>query len=707
MVRWRGFTGLFLAAVLVGCGGEENPEVTSRVSPPEITGQSDKKDDKANKGKDDKPLEATVDLKKIKKQLSLPKRDTVAGRWIFGGLQVMPPQQKNQAPMYGETAEMILNVQLNEMDPAASTISVAAARDGVAKRSLKLVSANDNRLAFECLDADGKTKAFEFAGQLVKGQIVGAISVPSGEVLAMRLTATDERTFARIPEFRPFEEQHDFVSLVQSAVPEEDIKELAKNYPASPMLKVAFIGIIEQMMQRNASDEDISKLIALMNASLKDWGAQARAASMMEIMSRLILSNYETDRVAKWVDETAAAFEAAELKTELVNRRIDSLREMVELRRAIQALDTKSPEKRDEGRKIAEGLLKKNQFQLGLLWKLAEAAREDKRTDEALKWYSQIAVFPLQEALLKGQWARDRSGIQNISPTERVAQLWKEKTGGSEGLDQFLNKVYREELLAFAGEPVTKRANENSNRVALMELFTGARCEQCVCADVALAGIEKIYPQSMVVTLRYHQHIPGHDPLATEDGEARLYNFYRGQGTPTMELNGHDVLQTGGMLGRMFDVIPALKKAIETELEKTTDFKIELTAKREGDDIKINAAVTGDGLDKGKKRLRIVLAESEIDFTAANGVRRHDMVVRQMLAGEEGVAVADGKLVYEGQTNVAKVKAAQLKYLEDFASNQRVEFPVKPAEFKKLSIVAWVQDDATREVLQAAVAPVE
>ncbi len=713
MLRCQWSVLVLSAIFLCGCSAEETPQPESQITDANsVLSKKNDTDGKADSSEKSssaaKKSEADIpNLAKLKSQISQPKRDSISGRWIFGALQIVPGDGKNTPPQYGENSEMILTVQLNESDPAASSIAITATRDSNQRRQLKLTSASATALSFECFEPESKKKLFDFSGKLISGHLIGGLITSNSDLVAIRLMPTDERTFARIPGFRPFEELQNFIALSQSAVPEEDIKSLAKQFPSSPMLKAASIGVFEQSMQRNMPKEDLDKYIEQVVKAHADWGPIVKTQLLMEMCSRLMLSMYDEDFVTKWIDTAAAASDEAGLKSENMEKRIASLRDVIKLRLCIKGLEGKKVEERDAGRKLALEILKKNPFNVVVQWKLADSNREDKHLDDALQQYAELAVFPSQETLLKSAWARERSPIQNTPPTERVAQLWKEKHSKADGLDEFLEQTYDERLLSFVGEPITKREKEDSTRVVLAEIFIGARCDLSVSADIAVAGLQKVFPQSMFIALRYHQHNPGHDPLATDEGEARLYNFYRGQGTPTVALNGHDVQQAGGQLMRATEVFGALKEHVKAELEKPTPLKIELSAKRSEGDIKISANVVGDELADGAKRLRVVLAESGIKYLAPNGIRRHDMIVRQIVAGEEGVAVADGKLSFEGLTNIEKLKQAQSDYLDRFGKNQRVEFPVKPLDFKNLSVVAWVQDEVTREVMQAAIVNVE
>src|SRR5262249_34687999 len=78
-----------------------------------------------------------------------------------------------------------------------------------------------------------------------------------------------------------------------------------------------------------------------------------------------------------------------------------------------------------------------------------------------------------------------------------------------------------------------------SERVAVVELFTGAECPPCVAADLAFDALGKTFNAKDVVLLQYHLHIPGPDPLTNPDSVARR-GYYRDDidGTPKILFNG-------------------------------------------------------------------------------------------------------------------------------------------------------------------------
>src|SRR6266851_4866813 len=94
---------------------------------------------------------------------------------------------------------------------------------------------------------------------------------------------------------------------------------------------------------------------------------------------------------------------------------------------------------------------------------------------------------------------------------------------------------------AFAGR------KDKSDRVVLVELFTGAECPPCVAADKAFDALAETYKPSEVVLLEYHLHIPRPDPLTSPDGLERA-KYYGGAigGTPTFIFNGQPGPGVGG-----------------------------------------------------------------------------------------------------------------------------------------------------------------
>src|SRR5690606_2724971 len=108
-----------------------------------------------------------------------------------------------------------------------------------------------------------------------------------------------------------------------------------------------------------------------------------------------------------------------------------------------------------------------------------------------------------------------------------------------DGFDEHLTAAYRDTLTSFLTDEARNRQPTASERMVLIELFTGAMCPPCVAADVATEAVSETFPASDAVVLRYHMNIPGPDPLSSTDSEVRS-DYYEDEflGTPTVFVDG-------------------------------------------------------------------------------------------------------------------------------------------------------------------------
>jgi hypothetical protein len=336
-----------------------------------------------------------------------------------------------------------------------------------------------------------------------------------------------------------------------------------------------------------------------------------------------------------------------------------------------------------------------------------ELARYDEshaKTDEALKAYAKLAVLPMFDEILQQIWKVEKSN--NPSPRETAQKLWKTQHGGkTDGFDKYLDDVYAESMPKFTGKRVEPRPADPENRIVLCELFTGAACGPCVAADVAFAELLKTFAPSEVIALQYHEHIPQPDPLANRDSEARFqFYFPEHGGTPTFVIDGMP-LQRGGLLHQTGEVYQAVRGVIDRFLKRKTSVRIQLAAQPKGSVVGVTADAEGSFAPNEPIRLRVALAEDRIYMRGLNGIREHEMVVRTFLGGLMGAELKDGKMHYEGTVDLKALREQLNDQLSADEESQKVKFPTKPLELSHLQLVAFVQNDQSREVYQAKLIP--
>jgi hypothetical protein len=143
--------------------------------------------------------------------------------------------------------------------------------------------------------------------------------------------------------------------------------------------------------------------------------------------------------------------------------------------------------------------------------------------------------------------------------------------------------------------------------------------------------------------------------------------------------------------------------AVKKPLDKDAGANIKLTADQKGDDIVIKAEVA-DLKDPGEDmKLRLVLVEEMVRYPGGNGQRFHHHVVRAMPGGADGMALKTGTEKQEVKVNLAELK----KTLEEGDKKGRFMDQEHPFDLKRFKVVAFVQNDKSKEVLQAAQADVQ
>jgi hypothetical protein len=282
-------------------------------------------------------------------------------------------------------------------------------------------------------------------------------------------------------------------------------------------------------------------------------------------------------------------------------------------------------------------------------------------------------------------------------------------------INQELDDEYHRNVPPFSPTKFAGRKNKMADQVILMELFTGAQCPPCVAADVGFDALLKTYKPTEFIGLQYHLHIPGPDPLTNHDSIAREeYYGSEIQGTPTAFFNGHKLAGGGGLLGDSQRKYTAYRAIIDKALEGAKSATIDLTATRTGEKVKIVASATvtakngdrkPDG-DKPKQVLRLALTEEAIRYVGSNRLRFHHHVVRALPGGADGKELKDGSGKIEVELDLAKLRRDLEAYLSDFDKTRKFPGALPAIKFDQLRVVAFVQDDADKNIMNAVSVPV-
>jgi len=334
------------------------------------------------------------------------------------------------------------------------------------------------------------------------------------------------------------------------------------------------------------------------------------------------------------------------------------------------------------------------------------------------KVYATLALDLAQQA--KKSLAKDATLDQQASVAQALAGA--AKLAGKDDLaakaeaelavlDGKLDEEYHAKVPPFKPEHYAGRKDPEQNRVVMFELFTGAQCPPCVAADVAFDALLSTYKPTELVTLQYHLHIPGPDPLTNPDSVARS-QYYSVGGTPSTYFNGVTAAGGGGGMPQSEGKYRQFRQEIDKQLAGAKSAKIELQVTRSGDKILVKATAQVEGRDdakdddESKLHLRVALTEEAIRYVGGNQLRFHHHVVRGFPGGVEGKALTAGEGNVELTIDLDEVRDGLGKYLDDFAKGSGFPASLPKLDFKGLAVVAFVQDDADKRILHAAQAAV-
>jgi hypothetical protein len=353
-----------------------------------------------------------------------------------------------------------------------------------------------------------------------------------------------------------------------------------------------------------------------------------------------------------------------------------------------------------EGLALFQQVLKESPLDVETMISLARYYESHKMLDEAIEAYANVLVVPgMAEASMA---VLDPTGkeYRTQNPRAITERLWTEKHKSLEGLGPYLDSRYEARVPPVRPERTAPRPADPANRVALLELFTGTACGPCVAADLAAESLAMAFAPSDVIVLQHHLSIPGPDPMNNDDTAAR-FTEVAGQGTPLMLLNGRSVSNPGGPFASMSEPLyKRLRAGVDDVLKEKAPCTIALKARSAGGKVTVNADVQSSGAVFDDLRLRVYLAEEQVDYHGPNGIRHHHNVTRYSVSPQGGLPPQDGKLSLS-QTVDLKLIRNRLELFLDKAQAASGEPLPRFMAFKSFRVVAFVTD-GSGDVLQAA-----
>ncbi|MFN0197862.1 MAG: hypothetical protein ACKVT0_14045 [Planctomycetaceae bacterium] len=665
--------------------GDSDIDLANAENMSETDGDETADDSSTENSKDDPFVPPSPDGDKKKKpKVVLEKRPALTGRW-----HAVLSQQGSD--FYVWLLDFSVTDDAAQPDGKKREVTVVASLEENADLKSFAVTDTTANLVFSIEDAE-----LDFVGELTDGIVYGNVVLNGKTCGAMRLLPTKDK------DLKPHEtpDEAEGIAELQKAIgspkPFDALREFCRKHPEYPLTLEIYKQLQMQAATEKLDEAAIKALFSDMVENSRRWGPRMELWTKIEGATLMAFTSSAPQYALEIFDEVGLSIPE---DLSAWKPRLEAGRTKAHIEIGLAELGSSDELIQQAAYQKLQDIHVKNPFDPSLTYSMANYAATSGKADDAIALYAELVALPMMERLVPVDAEKSQ-----LPPSEALAKLWNKKHGNTDGLEAHLNEIYEKRIRSFVDQPIDEASSQAGNRVALCELFTGAECPPCVAADVATGAVELRYPRSDLVVIRYHQHIPGPDPLTNEDSEAR-FSYYRPRGTPAVFLNGEVVENVGGFFPQTIGGYESLQQGIDGVLPLNSDVQIEIQASGTGPEYNISVKLTGITAEHKDLRLRIVLAEEKIEFLAGNGIRSHEMVVRSMPGGARGEELSADKLEVQQKVNLDELKTNLGNYLKAYEEGQDVEFSAKPLDLNRLHVVAFVQNEETHEILQTAIIP--
>jgi hypothetical protein len=228
-----------------------------------------------------------------------------------------------------------------------------------------------------------------------------------------------------------------------------------------------------------------------------------------------------------------------------------------------------------------------------------------------------------------------------------------------------------------------------TQRLVLVEEFTQASCGPCASQNPAFNTLLQANP-TKAISIKYQTSWPGVDPMNGQNPTqvATRVSYYGVSGVPHGAVDGAAINNDCNA----YAGAPAClnQSEIDAEYNVASPFTIGLTHSfsSDYDSIFITATITATQTVSGTLKGHIVVVEQEINFNTppgTNGEMDFYSVMRKMLPSDQGTTLPTSWTA--GQVQTISIGAPVPSYIYNM---------------NNIGVVAFVQDDATKNVKQAA-----
>jgi hypothetical protein len=234
-------------------------------------------------------------------------------------------------------------------------------------------------------------------------------------------------------------------------------------------------------------------------------------------------------------------------------------------------------------------------------------------------------------------------------------------------------------------------ASQSVDRITIIEQFTSSTCPPCASLNVTfgptLSGLNTNDLGSNVSAIKYHMNwpSPGNDPSFNPDGNTRK-TYYGVTGIPDLFIDGKPMAS-------------AEAAYIQEQAARDAFLDLDLTYTLVGNQINVTANVTPFATFTGAHKLHVGIVENSYAYAASTTSQdEFHYVQRKMMPNGQGSNLAT---LTGDQT-----QTFNLSHTVTLGSPAQGNYNTWGQNLENLTIVAFVQNTSTKDILQANFVPV-
>lgn len=234
-------------------------------------------------------------------------------------------------------------------------------------------------------------------------------------------------------------------------------------------------------------------------------------------------------------------------------------------------------------------------------------------------------------------------------------------------------------------------ASQSVARTAIIEQFTSSTCPPCASLNITFAptlqSLNTNDPGSHIAAIKYHMNwpAPGNDPSYNPDGNTRK-SYYNVTGIPDLFMDGKPMVYVDA-------------EYIQEEAARDAFVDLQLSYWTSENTINVTANVTPYWAYSGTHKLHIGVVENGYDYAASTTTQdEFHYVQRKMLPNGQGNTLS---AFQEGVS-----QTVNQQYTMIFGTPAQGNYHAWDGGMPDLTVVAFIQNTSTKEIVQAAIAPV-